>query len=477
MATHESWQFSFVQESGEDIKPLINLGSKSPLFVEYSNLVVGSVPSELQPTEVVSGDHVRVYWSIPSNMPTHNIQGEVKILRKPGEFPRSLLDSEAEVILSEDFSTTLQSINRDEYFLHLDHLDVKQMVYYTIFYKVTNISSNQNTWSYSSINGHDRAFSLSSGDSIFGDQMYNYMPIGVRNQDKEYADLTLKKFLQILGKPFDEIKERINEKRKNHFSLDRTDASLIPYIDHFLGWPTNFELKETRRREETSNIISLWKNKGQGDALELFFQNLVGWDIEIVEARNYYITTATSEDRLVANEPPIGWDNNGPEGSWEDQISEVPFNGTLSFPKFVLQNGIRDTHRVISDLSSKGWKNTFDGFIQLKTQIQSEQPLVSALAAQKIMRLLPYLKIYYTDFDIMVTDQYTDGVSIELSTTFGDDSHRPESDLGLLLCNESFVDTGPPTFYTYSNLYNKSYLWSPADPVPHRTYHSHLGLQ
>ncbi len=476
MATHESWQFAFVKETGDGVGTIINLGSKSPLFVEYSNLVVNSVPSAIEPNEVVSGDHIRVYWAMPSNTPTHNLTGLVKILRKPKEFPRSILDNQAETIINVDFSTTIGTLERDSYYLHIDHVESNQILYYTVFYQVTDIQTSKVSWVFSSINGHDRAMKLDSGESAFGNQMYGYMPVGVKQQDREYANLTLHKFFQILGKPFDEIKERLDHFKNTRHKPDLVDASLLPYIDHFIGWPTNFELRETRRRDETANALDVWRNKSVGDALELVLQTLTGWDVEIVESRNYYVTTATAEDAVDLNNAPTGWDNNGDEGSWSEQMDDIPFNGTVSFPHFILQGGVRDTHRVISDFRESGWKNPFDFLLQLKVNSQAQRPLLSSLATQKIKRLLPYLKIFYTDPSVVLTESYSDTFDVTLDTTFVDDSYRPESDSGIIGCSETLLDTGANTFYTYSASHTKGFIWHASLSVPgtHRTFHSHL---
>ena len=95
---------------------------------------------------------------------------------------------------------------------------------------------------------------------------------------------------------------------------------------------------------------------------------------------------------------------------------------------------------------------------------------------QKIKRLLPYLKIFYTDPSVVLTESYSDTFDVTLDTTFVDDSYRPESDSGIIGCSETLLDTGANTFYTYSASHTKGFIWHASLSVPgtHRTFHSHL---
>ena len=107
--------------------------------------------------------------------------------------------------------------------------------------------------------------------SAFGQQMFDYFPRGIRIKDKSEANDTLYRLCQIFGKPLDEIKERLDQFSAKRFDPNEVDAAFIPYIDNLLGWPTNFELSEGRRRYETGDAINVWKAKEPTMPLNLFY--------------------------------------------------------------------------------------------------------------------------------------------------------------------------------------------------------------
>jgi hypothetical protein len=176
------------------------------------------------------------------------------------------------------------------------------------------------------------------------------------------------------------------------------DAAFIPYIDQLLGWPTNFELGELRRRRETLNAISLWKAKGTNNAFELALQELTGWNIELYKGYDYVITTATVEDTLDANTAPTGWVV-AEDGVWADQVNDIVFNGTPDLSGVVnFTDGSKDNlFRVMFDSSS--WVNTYGVLVYMINSI-SDSSLPAELAKDKIVRLLDYLAIHYANFDV-----------------------------------------------------------------------------
>lgn len=484
MATHESWQFAFVKEVDKGIYELSSLGSKSPLQVEESNLVVGSVPDPESPLQVVTGNHVRVYWSIPSDINGYTLTGKIKVFRKTKEFVRYLNDSEAVEIINYDFSTTLADVDRDTKFLFLDQTDLKlgAKYYYTAFYEVTETSSSETKWALSQINGFDRAYVLDSGESVQGGKLYEYMPVGVRQKDYDDTSGTLFKFLQIIGKAFDEYKEHLDSFNSNKFKIDRVDAALIPYIDQMLGWPTNFELGELRRREETENIINVWKNKGANDALELAIQTILNWDVEIQQSHNYVLTTATGEEKYYedVNAPP-GWDDNV-DGVWANIREAVPKNTIPDFSgRVVIRNFLNDNYRVMTDFNDLGWKRAFHFVVQLINPSQVGRPLLGALIKEKVRRLMPYLAVHYSDFTLMSDESYTDSGELQLEYPiqggFDDYPYRPSADGAEVRLQESSVATGLNLLYTFTNTapYNdaNNVLWSASvGSSVFRTYHA-----
>jgi len=456
MATHEYWQFAFVREIGDGTKAVPRIGHLSPLKVEMSNLPKDSAPNEEYPNELVTGDHLRVLYSLPSDISVgqlpFTLTGKIRILKKTKEFPRGYQDGTATLVLEEDLSSDLVNVERDTYFFHLDHdtSNSKVVWYYTVFYEVLETATSNTYWVFSPINGHDRGFALSHADSKFGDQMFKYFPRGIRIRDKSEANDTLYRLCQILGKPLDEIKERLDQFSEKRFDPNTVDASLIPYIDQLLGWPTNFELGELRRRKETNNAIDLWKAKGTNNAFELALQELTGWDVELIEGYNHVITTATADDFLDANNPPNGWDEQV-DGVWADQVNQVPFNGTpdLSNPTQVYQEGDRNSpFRII--FNNDNWQNLYGVLVQLVSPLSDGSPLLNKLAQEKIERLLTYLAVHYANFKVQVAEVYTESLSINTLDSFSDDYVRGVDEDGQLIVDEIVSHaTNTGVMYTY----------------------------
>ena len=449
MATHEYWQFAFVREIGQGTEAVSRLGFNSPLKIEHSNLPVGSKPVEDQPLVTVSGDHIRVLYSLPSDLVGYPLTGKLRILKKAKEFPRGFADSRARVVLEQDFSGNLQNQDRDTYYLHLDHdvTSARKVWYYTIFNETT--INNQSVWIFSPINSHGRAFALESDTSDFGLQMYEYFPRGIKNKDKTEANDTLYRLCQVLGRPLDEIKERLDQYSSKRYTVENVDASLIPYIDQLIGWPTNFELPELRRRNETANALDLWKAKGTNNAFELALQELTGWNVELHEGHRHVLTTGMPEDFLDPNTAPAGWVELE-DGVWADQVNALPFNGTpdLSNPNNVYRDNSPDNpFRMM--FNGDNWLNTFGILIELTAPI-TNSPLLSSMARDKIRRLLSYIAIHYANFEIQVADVYQEIFSLSVLDVEDDDYLRNIDEDGNLIINEIVSDeSNTGVLYTY----------------------------
>ena len=426
MSTHESWQFSFVKEKGADVLMVPGLGSRVPLVVSQSSLNTGSVVDVNQPTTVVSGTHNRIRYGYPNDPIGFTLTGNVKLLKKKKEFPRSAIDSTADIV----FSTSLTG-DRDKYVDYVDHeLEGKQHVwYYTVFYELNRVSDNTLIWAYSSVHGHDRAFVLKNDQSNYGDLLFDYLPVGIRLLDEEEGEDTINKLDQILGKTLDEYKQQLDRFSDTMFDFDNVDAHLIPYIDQLLGWPTNFELSELRRRKETSNAITLWKNKGTALNVEFAAQTLTGWNTEIVEGYNYVLTTYAGEDIHDPNTPPTGWDE-ATDGVWEDIVNNGAFNGTVNLedPGSVrIQGRSTDNFRVIAESELVGWRNPYGVLVQLVSEVSDEDPLISDLAKNKLRRLISYLLIHYANAHIQVDDYNLEQIVLSFTESNQDDLRVPDS--------------------------------------------------
>lgn len=399
MATHEYWQFAFVAEEFVGTEKSIDVARLCPLKVELSGLPPESTPNPDYQVET-TGDHIRIYYGLPSDPSGYTLTGLVKVLKKLKEFPRAYNDSLATEVVDIDLSGSLAT--RDVYFFVVDEeflVNDNAVYYYTVFYQAIDTEDNT-VWVYSPVHSHDRGFRLSSEDSAFGLQMFEYFPQGIKMRDKSEGNDTLYRLCLVFGKAFDEIKARLDQYSEKRHLPSEVDASLIPYIDHLIGWPTNYELSESRRRQETLNALTLWKAKGTTDAFELALQTLTGWQINLYKGYEYILTTATVDDFLDPSNPPSGWVEST-DGVWADQVNGMIFNGTvdLSNPPVSFQSGAYDnTFRVMYD--SQGWVNTYGVLVQLVAALNTGSPLSEELAYRKVVRMLEYLAVYYANFEV-----------------------------------------------------------------------------
>ena len=479
MATHESWQFAFVKELDSDLFQISNIGMKAPLKCEASNLPVGSIPVEEQNTVVVTGNHIRVFWSIPSNPQGYTLTGRVKVFRKTKEFARYLSNTQAVLVVDQDLSANIGTVERDYHFLHLDETDlvVGNMYYYTAFWEVVETATSITGWAFSSINSLDRAIVLKSEESYHGGKLYEYMPLGVRQEDFKNADSYLYKYLSILGKMFDEFKERMDIFNDKKYKVDEVDAHVLPYIDQLLGWPTNFELGELRRREETNNIIDVWKGKGANDSVELVLQTLLNWDVELIQSKDYILTTATGEERYYESPAPTGWDDNV-DGSWQALRDALPRNTMPDFSdRVILRNSLEDNYRVMNDFTDTAWKSIYKIVVELVNPSTTGRPLLGSLVKQKIRRILPYLIIHYSDFGLLSREDYSDSGEIGATESTSYYPYYPTAESYELQATETSLATGLNLLYTWQNSapYNgaDNVLWSASvGSSVNRTFHS-----
>ena len=413
MSTHEYWQFAFVKDAPDDTKALPRLGYSAPLVVETSNMPTGSKLADTpvgrsasdlyaQGDSVTSGNHIRVYWAYPQDFSQYTLTGGIKILRKTKEFPRSHQDNQAETLVNIS-ATGIQT--RDDYTLFIDNdLNLTNTIfYYTAFYEV-RLSDSSTIWAFSPINGHDRGFPLNADSEVYGKLLYDYFPRGIRLKDYTEGGESLHKLCRIIGRAFDEASDRLDLFQETRYLPDRVDAALLPYIDHLLGWPTNFELSEKSRRDETGNILDLWRSKGTTQSLELALQETLGWSINLYYGYEYTLSTATAEDAINPLNPPDGW-SEAVDGVWSDIVSNRPFNGTMSTAHTYTPDSEGSSIRTL--YNNTGWHNIYGLLIELVSPVVSDA-LSSTLARDKIMRIMPYLAMHYVNFNIKVVENYSE---------------------------------------------------------------------
>ena len=471
MSTHEYWQFAFVADGLGTTLSDTQVGSGSPLRVEMSNLPIGSTPDPLDSTKVVTGDHVRIYWAFPIDLPHNEYTGNYKILKKTKEFPRDANDPTCVTVATGTVNNHVANV----YNLVLDHIqhEHKPLWYYTVFFELNQGAPGTHPWVFSPVHGHGRGFALNSDSSnpqvqsyvdvvdvsdfsttlvnatqgqiyrigeggratdgrtylpndlivltssmggtfsndkidlikntsSYGEQLYSYFPGGIRELDHTDGNQTLHKLCKSIGRSFDEVQERLDQYKSSRYNIDTVDAAFIPYIDQMLGWPTNYELKETRRRLETSKIIDAWKSKGTSSAMIEALEDATGWNLEYYEGYKYTLTTATRDDFLNPNSVPTGWDETT-DGVWADLVNALPFNGTYRHtpaPPHSFTEG-DPANTVCNIYNNDNWQNTYGLLLRLMNSVGDDY-LSEALAKEKVRRLLPYLVVHYAKYVIDV---------------------------------------------------------------------------
>lgn len=129
----------------------------------------------------------------------------------------------------------------------------------------------------------------------------------------------LERFLQIFGVTSDSVKTDI-ERLLDNYKVDTVEAELIPYIDALIGWPTNFELPEGKRRKETLNAVALYRRKGRADAIEAFVEAVAEWDVTTYEGWRYVMFS--NDTRCTT--PDVGSVDVGKIGTVEDELKYTP---------------------------------------------------------------------------------------------------------------------------------------------------------
>lgn len=115
----------------------------------------------------------------------------------------------------------------------------------------------------------------------------------------------LERFLLIFGTVLDGFKTEI-ERLLDNYEVESVDAALIPYIDALIGWPTNFDLPELKRREETLNALSIYRLKGGAGALTALVENIADWDTTVHEGWRFVFFSNSSRCLTPTTGVPVG---------------------------------------------------------------------------------------------------------------------------------------------------------------------------
>lgn len=409
MSKNSDWQFHFVVQVGDTTEKVNVLGANAPLRVTRENLPVGSVVGPAFQPSTVQGPYLKVEFGVPKDVsPVFAYGGRIKILKKTREYCHDVTDSSASIVFDGPDVGAL-GYNDSRYLLDQDIGDPGTTWYYTIFYENT-VSGK---WAFSPAHGFVRNWAYQNRvgengepESKYADVLYEYLPPVDRKLDWREANEDLKRLTHIFGRIFDMAWEDIEQTRKRVYDPDNTDAANIPYIDQFLGWPTNFELSSQYRRRETKQAVELWKKKGSIPSLEFALQALTGWAVTVTEGYPWVLRTHDGAEPVDKNNPPAGW-NALTDGVWADVVNSIPKSGTFDPNDPSMVTSIRNTNDgktfTFSNqiVSSNGvgwpWQNTNGLYIELHP-VPDQGVSLPEVVIQKMAKMAPLFVGHYATY-------------------------------------------------------------------------------
>jgi phage tail-like protein len=512
----DSWQFRFVAEYGAGTGRNHDIAAGIPLRVEQGKVPVGGNAGTVTDPLTVTGPYLKITFGLPEDAFDRTFTGKVKIHRRSRAFSRDeedFAEKRAIEIYSHDFVAELGVLPRSEYLeeeAFLDHGvgNPGDIWYYTIFYEYD--ITHEDRWFFSPENSHARNWAYENetdgGEptSYHGSLTFSQRPEVEQIKDHLEGDDTLYRLYQVFGRVFDLLKEDLDQILEKTFDVDEVDASLLPYIDWLLGWPTNFELDEIKRRIETKNASVLWKAKGTKDALELAIQTITGWNVEVIEGYPWVITAANTALHDSAS-PPSDWsvwavttpyilhevvENDGESyscildhtsaasdepgigvswetywellsgGSWEDHVDALPYNITFDStdPNHGANRGTENDKLVYTFSNEEvvptgvgwWWQNPNGVLIKL-TEVPGITEGLSETLVRKVYRVAPLFALHYAAFAVML-----DLSNTESWQPLDDDWYQDE---WLAINEETWQPLGEEWTQTASDDYGVFYSW------------------
>lgn len=421
LAKQDQWQWRYTAEWGATTKRINALGSTVPLIVSSGNLPIGSDAKEETfngPSLPVTGPYAIIHLGFAADLDDFNFNGNIRLIRKTRSFSRDHLDTDFFYI---DLDLGDYPTPPDSYIQILDSDVVAGTVYYyTIYWQNTD-----GEWAFSPSNSHAKTLVYSNTSvSEHGSFIYDNLPRLTQLLDSTENDLATERFVTILGRMFDLLKEDLFYHKNTMYDIDNTDSKYLPYIDWLLAWPTNYELSEEKRRIETKNAVTLWKAKGTQDALELVLQTVTGWNVVIQEGREWVVRT-NAGPKLDPLTPPDDWDA-GLDGNWASLVNAVPYSQTYNSldPSQGTNRGTYldkltytpDFTKII-DVGVGWWWQNLNGVLISLEQTPTSGTL-SQTVVRKIYRVAPLFALHYAAFNVLVTLRDT-----EVWSPFGLDTH------------------------------------------------------
>ena len=118
----------------------------------------------------------------------------------------------------------------------------------------------------------------------------------------------LRRFLEILGEPFDEVRSTASAMRKFH-DIQRVDAALLPLLSSWIGQPFDTTLTIDQQRNEVRYAPHYHRTAGIPAALRAAINRFTDWDAEIKEFVHNVFLSCYPEQLVMyrADNEGAGW--------------------------------------------------------------------------------------------------------------------------------------------------------------------------
>lgn len=441
---NDTWQFGEVEPTGATTSHAKGLCKSCNIEIESLPYPDGySILSGLSQGDTISvaSPAVVIRLGLPSDTDLFELTGAVKVVFTQTHFSRDVNDATDD----NSVSLVLPSAERDsvKYALSFNNCAEGYIYYATVFYETT-----AGVWAYDAYYGIDRVM-VRGKMGAWGKRLFELMPRYTRYIDTQNQD-SLYKLMTLIGCAFDDI-EPLIANLNNAYDVETIDASLLPYIDRLLGWPTNFELSEELRRAETLQAVSLFRAKGSARALELVIQRTLGWDVEIYSGRDYVLTTNKAP---LPTQPPDDW----VEGEIDPDSTLPVDQQATGIWSSMRSTGLatwspRDSASIFSPLSTvmllpatSGWKN-INGVLVRIFENESARVGLTSVAIKKINNLLNLFIPAFADAYFMITSKYAESLRLNISDEFSSDGNDEDGELFRLKVASEYVTHIPITYF------------------------------
>jgi len=418
MATKDLWQFRSVQDYGDLTYKVYGLADNAEVTLDSypypeAHRISDGFGGFISPTP----KDLVISFGMAEDIDRHVLTGRVRLIFSTLEFPRDAeaFDDTRSSYPDVEIDLDLAARGGSPYKILVNGV-AETIIYASLFYY-----TQENIWITNPSTLMDRHLTRSKSD--FGQVMYDLLPRYYRKADADH-DFTTRRVLELFGIALDDFQALQNHLKRSTYDVGSVDAGKIPYIDQLLGWPTNFELPEGLRRNETTQVVSLWRNKSSARALELVMQNTIGWNVEIYEGMD----TVFRLNYVAPENPPADWiegeadpeselpADQQPCGVWNDvqRSYTATWADNSSSP-------IRSTDNLNMILpSNEGWQNTNGVLIRLLPGARSKT-LLSELALKKAKNIVPLFLPHYAQVFFTLTDLFVESLKLGFTSEFDDE--------------------------------------------------------